>query len=138
MSRLGHRKPASTHWKADAPKTSHYLMRILVQRNNWVIFIWKWARRGRYSQRRSLSSHLWTKIEEEDIGNIWFDQDGISALQPKLHSMFCALFLKLALSAAELMSFGHLGAVIWHHWTIICGVLSKITVTPTSQRQLTI
>ena len=34
--------------------------------------------------------------------------------------MFCALFLKIALSAAELMSFGHLGAAIWHRWTIIC------------------
>ena len=30
----------------------------------------------------------------------------------KLHSMFCALFLKIALSAAELMSFGHLVAAI--------------------------
>ena len=35
---------------------------------------------------------------------------------------FCVLFLKIALTAAELMSFGHLGAVIWHRWTIICGV----------------
>ena len=34
------------------------------------------------------------------------------ATQPKLHSMFCALFLKIALSAAELMSFGHLRAAI--------------------------
>ena len=53
-------------------------------------------------------------------------------------SMFCALFLKIALSAAELMSFGHLGAAIWHRWTIICGVSSNIGVTPTSQRQLTL
>ena len=30
--------------------------------------------------------------------------------KPKLHSMFCALFLKIALTAAELISFGHLGA----------------------------
>ena len=29
-----------------------------------------------------------------------------------LHSMFCALFLKIALSATELMSFGHVGAAI--------------------------
>ena len=39
--------------------------------------------------------------------------------------MFCALFLKIALSAAELMSFGHLGAAVSHRWTIICGVSSK-------------
>ena len=31
----------------------------------------------------------------------------LCATQAKLHSMFCALFLKIALSAAELMSFGH-------------------------------
>ena len=44
------------------------------------------------------------------------------ATQPKLHSMFCTLFLKIALATAELMSFGHLGAAIWRRWTIICGV----------------
>ena len=34
--------------------------------------------------------------------------------------------------------FVHLGAAIWHRWTIICGVPSKISVRPTSQRQLTL
>ena len=48
---------------------------------------------------------------KEDIGNIWFQQDG--AAQPKLHSMFYALFLKIALSVAELMSFVHVEAGIW-------------------------
>ena len=48
-------------------------MRILVQRhNNWAIFLRKSARRSRYSQWRSLSGH----VEEEDIGNVWFQQDG--------------------------------------------------------------
>ena len=55
---LFHRKPARIHWKADAPKTSHCLVRILVQRHNWAIFLQKWARRGRYSQWRSLSGHF--------------------------------------------------------------------------------
>ena len=50
----------------------------------------------------------------------------VRATQPKLHSIFCALFLKMGLSAAELMLFGQLGAAIWHRWTIICGVPSKI------------
>ena len=50
FSHLGHRKPAGIHWKA--------LMRILVQMYNWVIFLWKWARRGRYSHWRSLSGHV--------------------------------------------------------------------------------
>ena len=53
--------------------------------------------------RAMLNEYLFTKIEEEDIGNIWF---------PKLHSMFCALFLKIALSASELMSLGHREAAI--------------------------
>ena len=85
--------------------------------------------------RAMLNDILFTKIEEKNIGNIW---TAPRATQPKLHSMFCALFLKIALSAAELMSFGHLGAGIWHRWTIICEVPSKISVTPTSQRQLTL
>ena len=51
-------KPAHIHWKADAPKTSHCLVRILVQRHNWVIFLRKWVRRGRYSQWRSLSGQI--------------------------------------------------------------------------------
>ena len=55
--------------------------------------------------RAMLNEFLFTKIKEKDIGNIWFQQ-------PKLNSMFCVLFLKNALSAAELMSFGHLGAAI--------------------------
>ena len=63
--------------------------------------------------RAMLNEFLFTKIEEEDIGfnRIWFQQ-ALSATQPKLHSMFCALFVKIALSATELMSIGHLGAGI--------------------------
>ena len=45
LSHLGHRKPARIHWKADAPKMSHCLVRILVQRHNLAIFLRKWARR---------------------------------------------------------------------------------------------
>ena len=58
LSHLRHWKPARIHWKADAPKTSHCLLGILVQRHNWAIFLRKWARRGRYSQWRSLSGHI--------------------------------------------------------------------------------
>ena len=35
-------------------------------------------------------------------------------------------------------SFDHFGAAIRHSWTIICGVSSKISVTPTNQRHLTL
>ena len=48
----------------------------------------------------------------------------LRAAQAKLYSMFWALFLKITLSAAELMSFGHLGAAILHRWAIIWGVPS--------------
>ena len=48
LSHLGHRKPACIYWKTDAPKTSHCLLWILVQRHNWAIYLRKWARRGRY------------------------------------------------------------------------------------------
>ena len=65
-----------------------------------------------------------------------FNKTALRTTQPKLYSMFRALFLKIALSATELMSFSLLGAAIWHRWTIICGVPSKISVTPTIQRHM--
>ena len=38
--------------------TYHCLVRILVQRHNWAIFLRKWAMRCRYSQWRSLSGYV--------------------------------------------------------------------------------
>ena len=87
--------------------------------------------------RAMLNEFLFTKIEEEDIANIAL-RTALHATQPKLYSMFSALFLKISISAAQLMSFGHLGAEICHRWTIICRVPSKLRVTPTSQKQLTL
>ena len=78
-----------------------------------------------------LNEFLFTKNEEEDIGNIWFQQEGASC-----HTAEATLEDRI--SAAELMSFGYLGAAILHRWTIICGLPSKISVNPTSQRQLTL
>ena len=49
---------ARIHWKDDEPKTSRCLVRILVQRHHWAIFLRKWARRGRYSQWQPLSEHV--------------------------------------------------------------------------------
>ena len=139
LSHLWHRKPARIHWKADAPKTILCLVQILVQRHNWVIFLWKWARRGRYMQWRSLSGHIERiELKRRILATFGFNRTALRVTHTKLHSMFCALFLKNVLSAAELMSFGHLGAAIRHRWTIIFGVPSKISVTPTGQRQLTL
>ena len=58
LSYLGYRKPSCIHWKSDARKTSHCLVRILVQRHNLEIFLRKYARRGHYSQWRSLLGHV--------------------------------------------------------------------------------
>ena len=44
--------------------------------------------------------------------------------QPKLQSMFCALFLKIALSATELMSFDHLGADLTPLDHYLCGAVT--------------
>ena len=46
------------------------------------------------------------------LNEFLFTKTALRVTQPKLYSMFCALFLKIALSDAELMSFGHLGAAI--------------------------
>ena len=65
------------------------------------------------------------KLKRRILATFGFNRTPLHATQPKLHSMFCALFFKITLSAAELMSFGHLRAAIWHFWTIICGVRVK-------------
>ena len=41
-----------------------------------------------------------------------FNRTALRATHPKLHLIFCSLFLKIALAAAKLMSFGHLGVPI--------------------------
>ena len=77
---LGHRKPPCIHWKADASK------RVTVWCGFWsrgiiVPFFCENEQEetvtvngDRY--RAMLNEVLFTKIEEEDIGNIWFQQDG--------------------------------------------------------------
>ena len=72
LSHLGHRKPARIHCKADGPESSHCLVRILVQRHNWAIFLRQWAGRGRYSQWRSLSGHVeWIFVHKNWRGGYW-------------------------------------------------------------------
>ena len=44
------------------------------------------------------------------LATFGFNRTALGDTQTKLHSMFFTLFLKIALLAAELMSFGHLGA----------------------------
>ena len=49
------------------------------------------------------------KLKKRILETFSCNRTALRATQSKLHSMYCALFLKIALSAAELMSFGHLG-----------------------------
>ena len=81
LSHLRYRKPAQMHWKADAPKRSNFLVRILVQRHNWAIFFFENVQEEAFTAngdryRVMLKEFLFTKIEEEDIGNISFEQNG--------------------------------------------------------------
>ena len=55
--------------------------------------------------RGILNEFLFTKIRKEDIDNKWFQLD-CATCHTALHSMFCALFLKIALSAAGLLFVG--------------------------------
>ena len=67
--------------KPTHPKTSHCLVRIFQSRGIIGTFIFETEQgeavtvnRDRY--RSMLNEFLFTKIEEKDIGNIWFQQDG--------------------------------------------------------------
>ena len=59
------------------------LVQILVQRHNWAIFLRKLkggavaVNGDRY--RAMLNEFLFTKIKEEDIGSIWFQQETVTA-----------------------------------------------------------
>ena len=126
LSYLGHRKHFRIHWKIDAPKTRNCLLLIFVQRQHWAIFL--------CSQSRSLSGDSErTFVHKNWRGGYW--QHLISTVQrylphsPRHTHYFASCFLRV-LSAAELMSFDHLAAAIWHRWTIICNL------TLISQRQL--
>ena len=143
LSHLGNRKPAYIHWKANTSKTSHFLIQILVQRHNWANFLWKWASRNRYSQWQSLSQHGEQIFVHKNLSagywqHLVLNRTALSTKQPKLHSLICALFMNIALSAALSAAepFGHLVAAIWYRWTIICVMPSKLSATPTSQTQL--
>ena len=128
--------PACIHWRAVTPNTNQCLVRILVQRHN---FSSKMRKERPLQSMAIVIGPFWTnfcsqKLKRRILATFGSNRTAQRATQPKLHSIFCALFLKIALSAAELMSFSHFGAAKWHRWTIICGVPSKISVTPIRQR----
>ena len=55
---------------------------------------------------------LHTSDKRRILSTFDFNRKALRATQPKLHLIFGALFLKIALSAAELMTFYHRGAAI--------------------------
>ena len=59
-----------------------------------------------------LNEFQFAKIEEEDIGNIWFQQNGITCHTAEATIDVLRRVFKIVLSVADLMSFGHLGAAI--------------------------
>ena len=79
--------------------------------------------------RSMLNELLFTKIEEEDIGNIWFQQDGATC-----HTAEVTLEVLRPVFKEHIIS--HKVDVVWP--PLSCEVSSKISVTPTSQRQLTL
>ena len=72
LSHLGH-GPARIHWKDDAAKTSHCLVRFwsrgIIEQGEAVTV-------NGNLYRAILNEFLFTKIEKGDIGNIWFQKDG--------------------------------------------------------------
>ena len=80
LSHLGHRKSARIHSKADAPRTSHYLGEFWSSGIIGPFFfeneLGEVVTVNGDCYRAMLNEFMFTKIEEEDIGNIWFQQDG--------------------------------------------------------------
>ena len=76
LSHLGHRKPAHILLKDDPPKTSHWSRGIIGS-----IFFeneqGEAVNGDRY--RAMLNKFLFIKIEEDDIGNIWLQQDSVTS-----------------------------------------------------------
>ena len=71
--------------------------------------------------RVMLNEFLFTRIEEEDIGNIWIQQDGATC-----HT---------AEATVDVLRPVFKYCIISRRADVVCGVPSKISVTPTSQRR---
>ena len=63
--------------------------------------------------RTMFKEFLFTKIEEEDVGNIWLQHDGATCHTAAVAlDVLSPVFEDRIISHKELMSFGHLGATI--------------------------
>ena len=141
LSSLKHRKHSRIHWKADAHKTSHCLVRSLVQRHNWAIFLPKLTRRGRPLQSMAIvivpfwMNFCSQKLKRSILTIFGFNRTALRATQPRLHLMFYALFLKIALLS-------RIADVVWPPRSCDLTPLEYyfiyLSVTPKSQKQLTL
>ena len=86
LSHLGHRKPAPIHWKADARKTSHCLMRIkpffFENEQGETVTV----NDDRY--RAMLNEFLFKKLKRRILTAFGFNRTGLHATHPKLHSHY--------------------------------------------------
>ena len=106
---LGYRKPARIHWKTAAPKTSHCLVRISVQRHNLA------SKMSKEKPSQSMAIVIgsgWTnfcsqKLRRRMLATFGFNRTALCATQPNLHSIFCGLFLKGIISRRA--------DVVWPH-----------------------
>ena len=89
-------------------------MHILVQRHNWTIFFeneqGETVTVNGHCYRAMLNEFLFTKIEEKDIGNIWFQQYGA-----KCHTAEATLDVLHPVFENRIIS--RRAAVVWPLWS---------------------
>ena len=99
LAHLGHRKPPRIHWKF------------------WGHFSSEVSKEWALQSMATVNGTCWTnfysqKLRRRKLATFDFNTRALYATHQKLNPMFSALFLKIELSAVELMSFGHVGAAI--------------------------
>ena len=135
LSHLGHRKPSRIHWKADAPTVTVWCG--FWSRGIIGPFFFENEQVNGDSYRAILNEFLFTKIWSRGYRQHLVSTGWRYVLHSRIYTRcFAPCFWRSYYQPQ--MSFDHRGAAIWHCWTIICGVPSKISVTPTSQRELTL
>ena len=111
LSHLGHRKPPGIHWNADATKRDFGPVGPFFFENEQGEAVI--VNGDRY--RAMLNEFLFTKMEEEDIGNNWFKQDDATC-----HTAEATLDLLHSVFEDRIISCGSdvvwLGVAIWRRW----------------------
>ena len=98
LSHLGHRKPTSIHWRTKNEFGSNFGAEALLGH-----FYLKMSKEKPLQSIRIVIGPCWTNFSSQKLKRIilatfGFNRTAQRATQPKLHSMFCALFLKIIIS----------------------------------------